>query len=94
MATLFLATLLLTTGAAAHELKVATWNIEHLRDGMGEGPNPRDQADLDRLRTYAEILDADVIAFQEVENQAAAEQVFDPAIYQRLSFRIGWKSKR
>ena len=55
MATLFLAAMLLTTGAAAHELKVATWNIEHLRDGINEGPNPRDQADFDRLRAYAEI---------------------------------------
>ncbi len=82
MATLFLAATLLTTGAAAHELKVATWNIEHLRDGIGEGPNPRDQADFDRLRAYTNILDADVIAFQEVENQAAVERVFDPAIYQ------------
>jgi hypothetical protein len=81
---LFLATMLLTTGAAAHELKVATWNIEHLRDGIGEGPNPRDQADFDRLMDYAETLDADVIAFQEVENQAAAERVFDPAVYQIL----------
>ncbi len=82
IATLFLVAMLLTTGAAAHELKVATWNIEHLRDGIGEGPNPRDQADFDRLEAYAEILDADVIAFQEVENQTAAERVFDPAIYQ------------
>jgi exonuclease III len=70
MTALFLAAMLVTTGAAAHELKVATWNIEHLRDGIGEGPNPRDQADFDRLEAYAEILDADVIAFQEVENQA------------------------
>ena len=82
MTALFLAAMLVTTGAAAHELKVATWNIEHLRDGIGEGPNPRDQADFDRLKAYAELLDADVIAFQEVESQAAAERVFDPAIYQ------------
>ena len=44
MATLFLAAMLLTNGAVAHEIKVATWNIEHLRDSIGEGPNPRDQA--------------------------------------------------
>ena len=82
IATQILVAMLLTTGAAAHELKVATWNIEHLRDGIGEGPNPRDQADFDRLEACAEILDADVIAFQEVENQTAAERVFDPAVYQ------------
>ena len=49
---------------------------------VGEGPNPRDQADFDRLKAYADILDTDVIAFQEVENQAAAEHVVDPANYQ------------
>jgi hypothetical protein len=42
MAVLILTAMLLTSGAAAHELKVATWNIEHLRDDIGEGPNPRD----------------------------------------------------
>ena len=50
--------------------------------GMGEGPSPRDQADFDRLKAYADILDADVIAFQEVEKQAAAEHGVDPANYQ------------
>lgn len=82
LASLILTLVLAATSAAAHELKIATWNIEHLRDGIDEGPNERDQDDFDRLRGYAEILDADVIAIQEVENQAAAERVFDPAIYQ------------
>ena len=36
------------TPAWTHSLKVATWNIEHPRDGFGEGHNPRDQADFDR----------------------------------------------
>ncbi len=73
---------LCTAPAWAGSLKVATWNIEHLRDGIGEGANPRDQADFDRLKSYADVLDADVIAFQEVENEAAAQKVFDPAKYQ------------
>ncbi len=62
VAAMILAIILATTGATAHELKIATWNIEHLRDGIGGGPNPRDQADFDRLEAYADILDADVIA--------------------------------
>lgn len=33
------------------------------------------------MRAYVAGLDADVIAFQEVESKAAAERVFDPAIY-------------
>jgi len=82
LAAMILAVMLATTGAAAHELKIATWNIEHLRDSIGEGSNPRDQADFDRLKAYADILDADVIAFQEVKNHAAAERVFDSAVFQ------------
>jgi len=36
----------------------------------------RDSADLARLASYASGLDADVIAFQEVENEAIARRVF------------------
>jgi hypothetical protein len=37
-----LAALLLVSGVAgAEEIKVATRNIEHLRDEVGEGPNAR-----------------------------------------------------
>ena len=55
---IILATALIATPVWAHSLKMATWNIEHLRDTNGEGPNPRDQADFDRLKGYAEVLDA------------------------------------
>jgi hypothetical protein len=44
----------------AETLEIATWNIEQLRDKMGEGPNAR----------YGETLDADVVAFQEVASVA------------------------
>jgi endonuclease/exonuclease/phosphatase family metal-dependent hydrolase len=36
----------------------------------------RDSADLARLATYARRLDAHIVAFQEVENEAIARQVF------------------
>jgi len=36
----------------------------------------RDSADLARLASYAQRLDADVIAFQEVQNEAIARRVF------------------
>lgn len=74
--------LLISASSAAATLKVATWNIKHLRDGIGEGKNPRGHADFERLARYAEILNADVIAFQEVENLKAARKVFDPVKYQ------------
>ncbi len=62
-------------------LKVATWNMEHLAERDGEGCSPRTEADYARLRDHASALAADVIAFQEVQNKAAAERVFDPALY-------------
>jgi endonuclease/exonuclease/phosphatase family metal-dependent hydrolase len=36
----------------------------------------RDSADLARLADYAQELDADIVAFQEVENEAIARKVF------------------
>jgi len=37
----------------------------------------RDSADLERIARYARSLDADVIAFQEVENAAIAARIFE-----------------
>lgn len=62
-------------------LRVASWNLEHLAQSDGQGCRPRSEADYAELRRHAEALQADVIAFQEVENRAAAERVFDPARY-------------
>jgi endonuclease/exonuclease/phosphatase family metal-dependent hydrolase len=68
-------------GAIAAPLKIATWNIEHLRAAPNAGPNPRTEADYQRLAAYAEQLDADVVALQEVEGAAAAARIFDPEEY-------------
>lgn len=62
-------------------LRVATWNLEHLAERDGEGCRPRTEADYAELRRHVDALDADVIAFQEVQNRDAAERVFDPAVY-------------
>ncbi len=62
-------------------LKVASWNMEHLAERDGEGCRPRTEADYAVLRRHADALGADVIAFQEVQSRAAAERVFDPAVY-------------
>jgi len=67
--------------AAAEDLKIATWNLEHLAEADGAGCRPRTEADYALLRAYAERLDADVIALQEVETAAAAARVFDPDAY-------------
>ncbi len=68
--------------AASHALKIASWNLEHLAESDGLGCRARNEADYAALRGYADQLDADVIAFEEVENAAAAARVFLPDRYQ------------
>lgn len=68
-------------GAPAATLTLASWNMEHLAERNGTGCRPRTDADYAAMRAYADALQADVIAFQEVESRAAAERVFDPARY-------------
>lgn len=73
--------LLFSAPLSAETLKVATWNIEHLRAAPGEGSNPRTAEDYERLSRYADALNADIVALQEVEGEAAAARVFDPDEY-------------
>ena len=61
---------------AAGELRIATWNLQHLDDTDGEGCLPRRRADYEAIARQVERLGADVVAFQEVENEAAARRVF------------------
>jgi endonuclease/exonuclease/phosphatase family metal-dependent hydrolase len=61
--------------AAADTLKVATWNIENLTVGS------RTAAELAALRRLVDLLDADVIALQEVDGPEAAQQIFDEGDY-------------
>lgn len=70
-----------TSAPDAAHLRIATWNMEHLAEKNASGCRPREDADYAKLRSYASALDADVIAFQEVESLAAARRVFDPAQY-------------
>lgn len=62
-------------------ITLAAWNMEHLAERNGSGCRPRTDADYQAMRDHVDALAADVIAFQEVESRAAAERVFDPAIY-------------
>ena len=68
-----------TAAATAKPLKLASWNLEFLAEKDGFGCQPRGPADYAAMRRIAEGLDADVIAFQEAENEAAAARVFDPS---------------
>ena len=63
-------------------LKITSWNLEHLAERDGLGCRPRTAVDYVELKRHVEALDADVIAFQEVENAEAARRVFDPQHYE------------
>ncbi|NML08065.1 endonuclease/exonuclease/phosphatase family protein [Sphingomonas sp. G-3-2-10] len=69
------------TVRAERPLKLASWNLEFLAEREGVGCQPRTAADYAAMRRIADSLNADVIAFQEVESVAAAQRVFDPAKY-------------
>ena len=60
----------------AVDLRIATWNLEHLNDTDEAGCLPRDQADYDAIADRIREIDPDVVAFQEVENRDAAQRVF------------------
>ena len=62
-------------------LKLATWNLEWLSAEIDKGPVKRNEGDYARLRKYAERLNADVIAFQEVDGAEAAARVFSSDVY-------------
>lgn len=93
VAAVALAGAMLADGAAAESIKVATWNIENLRVGS------RTAEELAALNALVDILDADVVAVQEVDGPEAAALIFDPAEYafhfssrnnpQRTGFAIG-----
>jgi len=73
--------------AAAAELKFATWNLEWLTTGPAGDPSlppdvrPKRPDDIARLARYAAILDADVIAFEEVDGPQMAARIFPPDHY-------------
>lgn len=76
--------LLVSFSAAATELKIATWNLEWLSNRQSVLPpdvQVKRPEDIDLLRHYADALKADVIAVQEVDGRAIAEEVFPPDGY-------------
>jgi len=71
-----------TAPAIARPLKLASWNMEFLAEQNGVGCEPRTDEDYVAMRRIVDQLDADVVAFQEVENLGAAARVFDPTRYE------------
>ncbi len=71
----------LPPAAAPPRIKIATWNLEWLNSADNAGAVKRNSDDYARLKKYADRLDADVVAFQEVDGETAAARVFDPSRY-------------
>ena len=75
------------SGASGVELKLSTWNLEWLTllpagdPALPADVRPKQPAERAMLRHYADLLAADVVAFQEVDGAAAAEEVFPPERY-------------
>jgi len=79
--------LLLTCSVQGAELRVATWNLEWLTARAFGDPalpsdvHPKQAENVDTLRRYAQLLDADIVAFQEVDGPEIAARVFTPDRY-------------
>ena len=73
------------------DLLIASWNIAWFGDGVNDcqlrgnyrtkqtectGKHMRNAQDIQRLSLYQQMLDADIIALQEMENIAAIHQIF------------------
>lgn len=100
-----LCTLVLAVSASAAELKIATWNLNWLTTRGAEADLPanvvpRIGADWVTLRRYAQALDADVVALEEVDGPEAAARVFPPDRYtlffthDRVVQRVGFAVRR
>ncbi|KZX70420.1 metal-dependent hydrolase [Vibrio sp. HI00D65] len=63
--------------AIAEPLTISSWNIEWLstNEAVNKFSDKREQADFDRIGTYFQSLNADVVAFQEVDDVNAMQRV-------------------
>jgi len=101
-----MAGLLLASPAVAEELKIATWNLDWLTSRPGSerflppDVTPRQDADLARLAAYARLLNADVIAIEEVDGPRSLAPLFPPESYSlhmtndRVMQRVGIAVRR
>jgi endonuclease/exonuclease/phosphatase family metal-dependent hydrolase len=64
------------------EVKLATWNVEHLAYPFDTGCKPRTEQQVQQLKVYAESLDVDIIALQEVASVQAISLLFPPDKWQ------------
>ena len=58
------------------QLRVATWNVEHLAYPIDKGCKPRTETEINAMRTYVKRVDADIFALQEVASESAVRLLF------------------
>ncbi|HAS6900124.1 TPA: hypothetical protein I7286_08745 [Vibrio parahaemolyticus] len=75
------ALLLMSAIVTGKPLSIATWNMEHLAVENDKGCMPRVSKDYLKLKKYAETVDADIFALQEIQNVDALKRVFDTNKY-------------
>ena len=76
-------------------LRIATWNLEHLSANGDEGCISRTAEDFEIIKRSIDLQDFDVVAFQEVKDQTAAEMVFPTTDWNiEMSSRPHQKSTR
>ena len=98
--------LCLAVPAQAETLKISTWNLNWLTTrSRADAHLPADvhmraSEDLSKLAVYAGRLNADIVAFQEVDGPEAAARVFDPQRYtiltidEKVTQRVGLAVRR
>jgi endonuclease/exonuclease/phosphatase family metal-dependent hydrolase len=82
----WLLSLALGSPCAADPVKLSTWNLNWFsvhpaRDDIPPDAPHRTQADIVSLRAYADHLNADIVALQEVDGAASAAALFPPERY-------------
>lgn len=65
-----------TTPEKVAELQVVTWNVEHLAYPIDTGCKPRTPEEITQLQAYANSLNADIVALQEVDSLEAVSLLF------------------
>jgi endonuclease/exonuclease/phosphatase family metal-dependent hydrolase len=59
-----------------NHLQIVSWNIEHLAQSNNHGCKPRTESDYHQLKQFAQSLNADIVALQEVESISAVHRIF------------------
>lgn len=65
-----------STPPSISDITVATWNVEHLAFPIDAGCKPRTTVEVEKLKAYAQSLNADVVALQEIGSLEAASELF------------------